>query len=138
MDVTRGTSWPIANDINDHSPVFSPDGDKLAVSYRQDDHWEIHALNVDGSECVRLTETPLSVTIKQRINGEDVTLWNNTAPVWSPDGSSIAFLTDRTGKWETWVMNSDGSNQRPLFSAETQDGILISYHNMDERVLSWQ
>lgn len=138
MDITRDTTWAIANDIADHSPVFSPDGSKIAVSYRQDNHWEIHTINPDGSERTRLTETPLSATIAQRIAGEDVTLWNNTAPAWSPDGASIAFLTDRTGAWEIWVMNSDGSNQRPLFAAGTSADLTFTYHDMDERVLSWQ
>jgi len=64
--------------------------------------------------------------------------WNNAAPVWSPDGSRIAFMTDRTGKWQIWIMNAGGSDQRPMFSAGKLDGIPLNYAGVDERMLSWQ
>jgi hypothetical protein len=59
-------------------------------------------------------------------------------PSWSPDGSQIAFLTDRNGQWEIWVMNADGSNQQPLFSANTLAGLMLQYNGVDERALSWR
>ena len=45
-----------------------------------------------------------------------------TRPDWSPDGSKIAYLADTHGIADTvspnwgdiWVMNADGSNQRPI------------------------
>jgi hypothetical protein len=77
------------------------------------------------------------------IKGQAQCSWNNVAPVWSPDGSQIAFLTDHTGRapfgrWEIWVMNVDGSHQRPLLPVEIMNGLDIQYNNMDERVISWQ
>ena len=33
---------------------------------------------------------------------------------WSPDGTKIAWETDRSGVFQIWVMNSDGSDKRPL------------------------
>ena len=36
----------------------------------------------------------------------------NTAPCYSPDGSKIAFESDRGGTQQIYVMNSDGSNQQ--------------------------
>jgi Tol biopolymer transport system component len=53
---------------------------------------------------------------KERIVPGANVKWNNAAPAWSPDGQQIAFMTDRSGKWEIWIMNADGSNQRPMFS----------------------
>ena len=44
VDVNQGTTWPLTTDAGDRSPAFSPDGSKIAVSYRQGDHWEIHTL----------------------------------------------------------------------------------------------
>ncbi len=35
-------------------------------------------------------------------------------PVYSPDGRSIAFLTDRTGVENLWVADADGSNPRAV------------------------
>ena len=35
-------------------------------------------------------------------------------PSWSPDGSQIAFESDRDGDYEIYIMAADGSNQRRL------------------------
>ena len=35
-------------------------------------------------------------------------------PTWSPDGKTIAFLTDRTGVENLWIANADGSNPRAV------------------------
>jgi Tol biopolymer transport system component len=39
----------------------------------------------------------------------------NYHPRYSPDGRSIAFISDRSGQNNLWVMNSDGSNPRSVF-----------------------
>lgn len=33
--------------------------------------------------------------------------WN---PVWSPDGTKIAFASDRDGQWDLYIMEADGKN----------------------------
>jgi len=138
LDLDQGIMWSLTGDANDHSPVFSPDGNKIAVSYWQNDHWEIHVLNADGTGRVRLTETSVRARLEQMVNGQMPQSWNNAAPAWSPDGSQIAFLTDRSGQWEIWVMAADGSNQRPLVSAEALAGVTLQYNGMEERMLSWR
>src|SRR4051812_30074704 len=40
----------------------------------------------------------------------------NMQPRISPDGKTIAFITDRRGQYNLWVMNADGSNPRAVFS----------------------
>src|SRR6059058_5568599 len=51
-------------------------------------------MNADGSGQTNLTNSVTS---------------NNTNPSWSPDGSRIAFQSDRNGDDEIYSMNSDGS-----------------------------
>jgi Tol biopolymer transport system component len=87
---------------------------------------------------VRLTETSVRARLEQMVNGQMPQSWNNAAPTWSPDGSQIAFLTDRTGQWEIWIMNADGTNQHPLLSSEVQAQLNLQYDGMEERMLSWQ
>jgi len=138
LDLDQGTIWTLTKDANDHSPVFSPDGSQIAVSYWQNDHWEIHVMNADGTGRVRLTETSVRARLEQMVSGDMPQSWNNAAPAWSPEGSQIVFLTDRSGQWEIWVMDADGGNQRPLVTADVLDGVTFQYNGMEERMLSWQ
>ncbi|MBP7791964.1 MAG: PD40 domain-containing protein, partial [Candidatus Goldbacteria bacterium] len=46
-------------------------------------------------------------------------------PVWSPDGSKIAFESYRDGNREIYVMDANGSNQVNLTNNIADDGILL-------------
>ena len=58
-------------------------------------------------------------------------------PAWSPDGTRIAFASDRDGQWDVWVMNADGSDQRRLTDdladdahpAWSPDGMRIAFES---------
>lgn len=40
--------------------------------------------------------------------------WNDRWPTWSPDGKTIAYVSDKGGVWSVWVMNANGSSTRQL------------------------
>jgi Tol biopolymer transport system component len=66
---------------------------------------EIYLMNADGSNQVNLTNTP----------------GNDFSPSISPNGSKIAFYSNRDGNNEIYVMNIDGSNQTRLTNNSASD-----------------
>ncbi|MBN1218638.1 MAG: PD40 domain-containing protein [Anaerolineae bacterium] len=127
LDLTSGKQWPLTADLRDTGPVFSPDGQTLALTYKQHDHWEVYTLDLATGGRQRLTKPPLLADPQ----------YSSASPAWSPDGQHLAFVTNRTGQWEIWVMNADGSDQRPLFSGEVQASWGLVYWGMNERMLNW-
>lgn len=127
FDVAAEQQSLLTDDVRDTGPVFAPDGRRLALTYRQHDHWEVYTLDLETGARHRLTKPPILADPQ----------YNSAAPTWSPDGSQIAFLTDRTGEWEIWVMNADGSEQQPLFGPEVQAQLALDYWGMNERMLNW-
>jgi dipeptidyl aminopeptidase/acylaminoacyl peptidase len=131
LDVNRGELWALTDRREDHTPVFSPDGKAIAVAYNSGGRYDIHLLDGGGGARAALTSPPLWLA------AEGQQPWNSVAPAWSPDGSHIAFLTDRTGRWEIWVMGADGANPRPMFGDALNARLDFKYDFVDERMLSW-
>ena len=85
-----------------HEVEWAPDGEQIAWRNEETGIW---VMNADGTEQRQLTPSDKSAT------------W----PVWSPDGTKIAYIDDpgyqigsivgqdRSGPHEIWVMNSDGT-----------------------------
>ncbi len=98
--------------------TLSPDGRTIVFTSLKDGDLDIYTMNVDGTNVRRLTTTP----------GYD------GGPFFSPDGKQIVYrahhptdsaeLRDyrgllaqrivRPSRMEVWVMNADGSGQRPV------------------------
>ena len=48
--------------------------------------------------------------------------WSDTLPRFSPDGTQVAFLSDRGGSRRLWVVGADGTEPRALDRAGEEDG----------------
>jgi eukaryotic-like serine/threonine-protein kinase len=50
--------------------------------------------------------------------------WNDRVPRWSPDGQQIAFQSQRSGRWEIWLMRADGKGAHKLTSTVAAHGVV--------------
>jgi Tol biopolymer transport system component len=80
-----------------------------------DNFSDVWSINANGTGLTRLTRSPEP----------------DFDATWSPDGTRIAFRSERNGDSEIWLMNADGSNQRRLAPgispAWSPDGSRIAY-----------
>jgi hypothetical protein len=84
-------------------PHVSPDGARIVYSSYLGRQWQqLWLLPVDGGYPFPLTY------------GE----YDNTNPVWSPDGRTIAFISNRSGNTALWLIDAVSGKQRQLRAAE--------------------
>jgi Tol biopolymer transport system component/imidazolonepropionase-like amidohydrolase len=83
---TDEVTWP--------SLDVSPDGRTILFDVLGD----LYTLPIDGGTATRI------------MGG----LSFESQPTWSPDGKTIAFLSDRTGVENLWIANADGSDPRAV------------------------
>ena len=101
-------------------PAWSPDGNLIAFSSTRDRFGEtcfhdcgtspeIYVANADGTGLMRLTKSEAS----------------DVSPSWSPDGTRIAFTSDRSNRNghqnEIYVMDADGSDVQRLTANDVWD-----------------
>ncbi len=113
MNVDGSSRRQLTNETGDHvSPSWSPDGTTIIYDgdhnsnsgYRQ-----IWAINADGTNA-------------RILGGSNGNKYADAIPVFSPDGTQIVFQSSRAGKFSIYVMNSNGSNVKAVYPAESFSG----------------
>lgn len=84
---------------------WSPDGSRIVFS--------APAFGGTGRSSNLFTVRVDGTGLKQLTHANDGVV-NNGADSWSPDGKEIAFVSNRSGTYQIWVMGADGTHVRQL------------------------
>jgi hypothetical protein len=156
VDVASGTVVSIASpepQIDEvstgfESPTFSPDGSRIAYVERSTSYvsggdlpWSkprvvfsgaIFVADADGTNAVRITSSLAPA------GGSTKYVDDDHSPVWSPDGTSIAFASGVPGDQVSSVLvvvDADGSDRREL--TDGSDKVLYPTWSPDGRSIAW-
>ena len=130
--------------------LYPPPSGKIAFHSDREGQFDIYVMKPDGSEVIRLTDTPRSdmnpswspdgtkiayesgysphfdIYVMDADGANAVRLTHDIAhdrhPSWSPDSARIAFQSDRDGNREIYVINSDGTGLSRLTDNPADDG----------------
>jgi Tol biopolymer transport system component len=100
-DLERDRTWSLTRGPGSESyPSSSPDGGRIVFATGEPDY-DLVEIPLGGN-----ATRPLLATAR-----------SESDPVWSPDGTLFAYVTDRSGQDEIWLRTRDGpSSDRPLIT----------------------
>src|SRR5205814_1146388 len=93
------------------SPDISPDGQRVAYTVRET-NWDENAYETQIWLADAATGAARQLTHAKK---------SSRSPAWSPDGSKIAFISDRSDKNQIYVISPSGGEAEALTSVE--DGV---------------
>src|SRR5258707_6148627 len=107
------------------SPELSPDGRWVAYTVR-DTNWDDNAYETQIWIADAAAGASRQLTASKK---------SSLSPAWSPDGSRLAFISDRTDKRQLYVINPQGGEAEALTSLDdgvnsfqwSPDGTAIAY-----------
>jgi Tol biopolymer transport system component len=119
LNVEDGSIKKLTADY-DNFPMWSPKGDRIGFTRAGKNAFDIFTIKPDGTGLKQLTDAP----------------GNDAHCAWSPDGQQILFSSSRLGfrdeaplydgapqpYAELFVMNADGSGQRPITDDKWEQG----------------
>ena len=100
--VLRREAFPVQGE----APVWTADGESIVYKGCWGDHCGLYMIKLDGS-------------LPQQI-ADDL---SDTNPAISPDGKSIAFMSQSEGNWDVYIMELNGTGRRQLTTDPASDGL---------------
>ncbi len=92
--------------IQGEAAKWSPDGQQFIYNSCIGGKCGLILSNIDGTNPTLLTDDP-----------------SDTNPEISPDGSTVAFMSKRSGDWEIYRVDIDGQNLTALTADDANDGL---------------
>ncbi len=99
----------------DGSPVWSPDGKRIAFCSDRFGNMDIFVMHADGSGVRRLTDDAA----------------DETGPIWSPDGTQIAFMSNRDQRDAVYLVRPNGTDKKRV----CRDGSPVAWSPDSSRLL---
>jgi len=112
VDTQTWKQWQLSPEmVYDGFPTWSPQKDQILVVRRENmkdesAHFDLNKL-VSNLWVVDVN----TQTWRQLTNLKDRGAW---APTWTPDASTVIFMSNTGGEPDVWMMNADGSNEHQL------------------------
>jgi tol-pal system beta propeller repeat protein TolB len=126
-------------------PSLSPDGQRVYFASRQTGTFEIYSIDINGNGLEQLTNGIGSLSAPElspdggriiftdhgngiwvmNADGSDphpITFKDDIDPTWSPDGSMIAFASNRSGQRQLYVANANGKKVNQVTDLNNMGG----------------
>ncbi len=94
-----------SNTADDLSPVWSPDGTKIAFVSSRNGNDEIYTMSATGGNQVNISNSP----------------YDDYEPASSSDGAKLAFVSNRDGNDEIYTMDATGGAQANISNNTAED-----------------
>ena len=100
-----GSAWPVRASAADYAwdPAWS--ADSRVVAWHE---WDLARMSFHSSRIALAVPGEMARVVA---GGPGIAVGQ---PRFSPDGSSLAYVSDRDGWWNVWVARADGSRAKPL------------------------
>jgi len=118
------------SDINNINPIRIIGNDdlipkdvkngKITFISNKDGDWEVYLLSLQSGNLEKITDNK---------NQDGL-------PAIAPDGKSVAYISDASGKWALWTVELDNKQQKQWFNIDPQHGT-VDVNSWFEERMSW-